>query len=807
MLHSSFAWPYVAAIAVPVALLAAAGWLNLRQIEDEAFRRIARASQALSEHAQRTFRTHEVIIDAVDRHIAGWSWEHILASRELHEVLAQLAKQASDVASVFVMHPGGGHFNSSRRFPMPAIDGSDRDYYKALREHDVVHVSEPMTGRLSNDRFFSIARRRALGASGFDGVISVSVNPEYFEKFYETMTETAQDSVVLVRRDGVVLARYPRAEREARIPAANFEKLPAGGTTRVRSAIDGVERLAAFRPVGDYGVYAGYGLSKAAVWATWRKAMIPYAVVTLLAAAALVFAARRRDTHHAETARRGEEERLRRWTDAVPALVSYIDRDLRYRFNNRAYENWFGVRREAMVGRHVAEVLGEAAYEKLKPHFEAALAGRSVTYEALAPYRDGGPRHIQASYIPDVGPDGVRGMFVLVLDITARKQAELALAESDRAKDEFLAMLAHELRNPLAPIVTALEVMKRTAAGSPEALELRAMLERQAAHLARLVDDLLDVSRISRGRLEVRRSPIAIADLVAQALETCRPHLEAAGHHVELAMPSEPLYVDADRVRMVQALSNLINNAAKYTRAGGLVSVSAGHAGERVEIRVRDTGIGIAPEMLARVFDMFARAEHSYESAGGLGIGLTLAKRIAELHDGTLSAHSEGLGRGAQFTLSLPLAPAPSAVAMPAPRPPHQPASGRRVLVIDDNEDAAASLAALLRLSGNDAMVVHDGEEGVRAAISWRPEVILLDIGLPKLNGYEACRRLRAHSATAGARIIALTGWGQEQDRKNSRDAGFDAHLVKPVDYDELDRLLGASPAASQAHARAAGRR
>ena len=255
------------------------------------------------------------------------------------------------MASVFVMHPGGGHFNSSRRFPMPAIDGSDRDYYKALREHDVVHVSEPMTGRLSNDRFFSIVRRRALDASGRWRVISVSVNPEYFEKFYQTMTETAQDSVVLESRDGVVLARYPRAEREARIPAANFEKAARRRHHARASAIDGVERLAAFRPVGDYGVYAGYGLSKAAVWATWRKAMIPYAVGTLPAAAALASAASPARCAPRRDGAAREEERLRRWTDAVPALVSYIDRDLRYRLNNRAYENWFRRAREAMVGR------------------------------------------------------------------------------------------------------------------------------------------------------------------------------------------------------------------------------------------------------------------------------------------------------------------------------------------------------------------------------------------------------------------------------------------------------------------------
>lgn len=320
-----------AAIGVPLATLALAGWLNWRLIENEASQRIARTSHAIAEHAQRTFRTHEVIIASIDRHIAGWRWERILGSEELNGELKRLAGSAPDLASIFVLHPDGHRFNSSRRFPMPAIDATDRDYYRALRAHDMTYISAPALGRLSSDRFFSLARPRS--GEGFDGLIAVSVDPAYFEAFYATLVETPEDSVSLVRIDGTVLARYPSAPAGARVNAEAAQRSPDGGVTRLRSAVDGVERLVAFRPVGDYGVYAAFNLSSAAVWAAWRRAMLPYAGGALLAALALLYAVRRREREQAEAARQIGEQRLQRWTDAVPALVSYIDRDLRYRFN------------------------------------------------------------------------------------------------------------------------------------------------------------------------------------------------------------------------------------------------------------------------------------------------------------------------------------------------------------------------------------------------------------------------------------------------------------------------------------------
>ena len=373
------------------------------------------------------------------------------------------------------------------------------------------------------------------------------------------------------------------------------------------------------------------------------------------------------------------------------------------------------------------------------------------------------------------------------------------LHEQQQRKDEFLAMLAHELRNPLAPIAHSLELLKRTRGEGELSAQARATMERQVRHLVRLVDDLLDVSRITRGHLELRRSRVTLASVLEQAVEACRAQIDAAGHALEISAPPAALAVEADPVRLVQVVSNLLNNAAKYTRPGGRIVLEACAQHGEARIRVRDTGMGIAPEMLDRVFDLFTRGEASNDpGASGLGIGLTLARRLVELHGGTLEARSEGLGRGSEFIVRLPLLEAPEA---PAPLPveePPRPAAGRRVLVVDDNRDAAATLAALLQLTGNQARVAYDGAEAIAAAAEYWPEVVLLDIGLPKVDGYEVCRAMRAQPGGRERLIVALTGWGQDQDRRRSEQAGFNAHLVKPADYSSLARILAASPPGAQ---------
>jgi signal transduction histidine kinase len=387
-------------------------------------------------------------------------------------------------------------------------------------------------------------------------------------------------------------------------------------------------------------------------------------------------------------------------------------------------------------------------------------------------------------------------------ELLARVGGTLALArarrEADRRKDEFLATLAHELRNPLAPIRNGLQIL-RLAKGDPAAEEsARAVIERQVQQMVRLIDDLLDLSRISRGKVELRRERIALEAVVRSAMETSRPLIEKSGHRLTLDLPAEPLFVDADLTRLSQVVANLLNNAAKYTEPGGDIrlAVTGGEGG--VTISVRDNGVGIPAPMLPQVFEMFTQVDRSLErSQGGLGIGLTLVKRLVEMHGGTVEARSGGHGLGSELLIRLPRLE--SAAAAAAERPFHaEPAAGfgfkRRILVADDNADSAASLEMMLEFMGNEVRTAHDGLQAVEAAAAFRPELILLDIGMPGMNGYDACREIRRQPWGRDAVIVALTGWGQDEDKRRSREAGFDQHLVKPVEPAALGGLLAALP-------------
>jgi two-component system CheB/CheR fusion protein len=365
---------------------------------------------------------------------------------------------------------------------------------------------------------------------------------------------------------------------------------------------------------------------------------------------------------------------------------------------------------------------------------------------------------------------------------------------ADRQKNEFLAMLAHELRNPLAPIRNAVEILRLDAPTELNLTWARDVIDRQVGHLVRLVDDLLDISRITRGKIRFRSERIRVSELLAHALEASRPLIEARRHRLNVAMPPDELWVQGDSARLSQVMTNLLNNAAKYTPEGGSIWFSAQAEGDEAVFRIRDTGIGIPPDMLTTVFELFTQADRSLERAdGGLGIGLTLVKRLVEKHGGTVEAFSEGVGRGSEFVVRLALTPPelgpPERAAQPQPLT-AGPAKSR-VLVVDDNVDGADSLAILLRLDGHEVSLAHDGLAALDLAEAFRPEVILLDIGLPGMDGYEVAKRLRTRHETKNTVLVAVTGYGRDEDRSRSRDAGFDHHLVKPVSFEALNGVFG----------------
>jgi PAS domain S-box-containing protein len=412
---------------------------------------------------------------------------------------------------------------------------------------------------------------------------------------------------------------------------------------------------------------------------------------------------------------------------------------------------------------------------------------------------DGSVLHVQNDVEPLYDSQSrIYGCVSVCVDLTERKRAEHALLDADRRKDEFLATLSHELRNPLAPLRTALEVLRIAKDDRELAEKARLTMERQLAHLVRLTDDLLDVSRITQNKVELRRERVDLCAALHSAVETTWPSIDSHDHTLRMDLPSQPVWVIADATRLAQVFSNLLSNAARYTPRGGRIFVTAAVTGEEATVVVADTGVGIPPDLLPRIFDMFTQLPADRDRTHrGLGIGLTLAKRLVELHHGAIEARSDGPGRGSQFIVRLPvekelelLAEASTAAAAIAP-------SGCRVLVAEDDGDAAEMMEVMLQYKGHDVRIAGDGVQALDLAQSFQPQIAFLDIGMPRMDGYEAARRIRA-ALGPGVMLVALTGWGQDEDKRRSLEAGFDHHLTKPPDPDVLDQLIAQSVSRQQ---------
>ncbi len=502
-------------------------------------------------------------------------------------------------------------------------------------------------------------------------------------------------------------------------------------------------------------------------------------------------------------AQKRSHEELRLVTDHADVLLAHCDTEARYVFVNQAYTVRFNCKPQDVLGKTLAEVIGATAYRVIEPYVKRVLAGQSVTFEVEIPYRQLGARYMHCRYVPDIDASSgkVRGFVAAISDVSERRKLEEQLREADHRKDEFLALLAHELRNPLAPIRYATGLLKP---GVPPEISAAAhdVIERQVAHMARLVDDLLDVSRITRNTLELRVERVDMRAVVSSAVDTVRPLFEAVNHKLHVSLPAEPAYVRGDSTRLLQIVGNLLNNAAKYTEPGGRIELQVSREGSTFVLHVRDTGIGIAPEFLPKLFDLFVQGDRTQARASsGLGVGLSLAKRLVELHEGSIEAHSDGPGAGSVFTVKLPAAvdavPSESRALAENVLPMFQ--RRHQLLIVDDNLDAANSLAILAQFSGYVTHIANDGLAAIEMAELVRPEAIIMDLGMPRMSGFEAARWVRQQPWGKDTVLIAVTGWGQDEDRRKSREAGFDVHLTKPVDSAELlnelqSRKIGAPP-------------
>ena len=506
---------------------------------------------------------------------------------------------------------------------------------------------------------------------------------------------------------------------------------------------------------------------------------------------------------HAEEELRRAEERMRSVVNHVIDGIITIDEQGSIESFNPAAEKLFGFARAEVLGRNVKMLMPQpyhGEHDGYIANYVRTGAPKIIGTgrEVIGQRKDGStfPMELAVSEFHI----GERRYFTgIVRDITERKRLEVELherlqqlAEADRQKNEFLAMLSHELRNPLAPMRNAVSLMKLANGDEGVMREARDLIDRQLHHLVRLVDDLLDVSRIIRGRVELRREPVDLGAVVARAVETAQPVIDAYGHDLGVMLPPSPLHVEGDVVRLAQVISNLLTNAARYSGKPGRINLGVWRDGSGAVLSVRDYGVGIAPELLPRIFDLFVQGDHTLaRSQGGLGIGLTLVKRLVEMHGGTVSAFSAGAGAGSEFIVRLPAIAAQDARDSDSRAGSDRAASSpRRVLVVDDNVDAAESIAKLLRLAGHQVECVYDGPRALEGAARSRPDVVVLDIGLPGMDGYEVARRLRTLPQFRSTALIALTGYGQDSDRESSRRAGFDHHLTKPVDPDVLERLI-----------------
>ena len=619
------------------------------------------------------------------------------------------------------------------------------------------------------------------------------------------MFEAALDCIISIDQDGTIIEFNAAAER-----TFGFRRAEAIGSELAALIIPPQYREHHRKGLARYlstqqGTVLNQRLELSAMRANGEEFPVELTVTRIPMVGPVFFTAFLRDItlrKQTEEALQESEARFRALADNIPQLAWIADAgtDGQVHWFNQNWFEYTGTTLEEMKGRGWIAVHHPEHVDRVVQKFVHHVK-EGMDWEDTFPLRGKDGEYVwflsRMKVIRDQSGSVVR-IFGTNTDITdARRTAEelrklsAELSEADRRKDEFLATLAHELRNPLAPIRNGLQVLGLADDDKVASEQVRTMMERQLGQMVRLVDDLMDVSRISTGKVELRKQHVTLAAVVHNAVETSSPLIEEMHHKLSIQAPDSTLLVDVDPIRLSQVIMNLLNNAAKYSEPGGHIQLTFERIGSEVVVSIRDTGIGIDAKHLPHIYEMFSQVDHSMETShGGLGIGLCLAKRLVEMHGGSIDARSGGLGKGSEFVVRLP-------VVVDAVLPQEPPATQRqntksslRILIVDDNKDGADTLSMMFKILGNDTLTAYDGEDAVKKAVEFQPDVLLLDIGLPKLNGYEACRQIREKLNGKKMLIIAQTGWGQDEDRQRTRDAGFDHHLVKPVNLTDLNNIL-----------------
>lgn len=789
-----------AASLVPLALFAFLAFYTYQRAEAEAQAAVRSRVEVLRGHMSSLIAVNVALLHRVKEHFDPLEARDIARQpREHHGYLASLRDRHPEVLTLSIIGANGVVLAHSAAPIPPQVSVGERDYFSTHRDHDGgVFVSTPQVSRVAQQPGFVLSLRRSRADGAFDGVYAATVRSSYLSDFWEDIARYTglDDTVSLARADGVVLARFPQTVEGAQRldpgnPLAAFMRSGRStGLWRAKWAMDGRERISASRKLEGVPLYVNYAVTTEAALAPWRRDMlmmggVATAASALLAALSLLVRRRTRNLREANRALRAAEGQFRTVADAAPVML-WITGPRGPEFVSRSALEFAGAGNPGLPRYRLVRLIHpEDRAQLLKAYGEAYARGEP--FEGMARLRryDGAYRWMRSLGVPRHGRDGAMTGYVgASFDVQELVEAQQSLRESDRRKDEFLAALSHELRNPLSAITLSTEVLARTPIRDPQGRNALHIISRQLGQLQRMVDDLLDTARATFDKLVLARHPV-------EALSLSRTVVTALqgqhGQHRHIRVQGEQAWVNADPARLQQMLGNLIENAVKY--GGTNITVEVAAAGDSVELAVKDDGEGIPAELLPRLFQPFAQGVQSLERArGGLGLGLALVHRLATLHGGSVHAESGGSGRGSRFVIRLPRGAAPAG-GVSAPQevkrmPP------RRVLIVEDQADARDSLRMLLELDGHDVALAGDGVEGLAKMASMHPDVALVDIGLPGIDGYEVARRAGELPNRQGFVLVALSGYAQREDREKSRQAGFDLHLAKPVAYGELRQAL-----------------